>query len=79
MILLGKEKAALGATNTQSGREIQANDFTSNYTGRGAELSMVNKPNLLRVAKELTSYGALAWPVTNALLDAVTFGKAVQA
>lgn len=71
------KKTALGATNTQSGKEINLkNDSFSHYSCPEPALSSV-KPNLMRVAEELASYGDQAIPVAAALLDAA-FGQAVQ-
>lgn len=73
-----KEKTAPSATNTRDGKGINLkNDSFSHYSCPEPALSSV-KPNLMRVAEELASYGDQAIPVADALLDAA-FGKAVRA
>lgn len=72
-----KEKTALGASNTQSGKEIKTQDFIPNYTGHGVELSMGKKPNLTceetrekypNVAKLVAFVGEQGWPTQFAAL-----------
>ena len=62
------KKTALGATNTQSGKEINLkNDSFSHYSCLEPALSR-DKPYLMRVAKEIAGYGDKALPVADALL-----------